>query len=163
MSLTPTWNNSGTASTVDFLINRTETTLGSGPNYWEDRQVGSVSRMATGSSKVTTTDATVTTVQTYTIPASTTWAFDGYVVARRTGGVSGTAEDGASYRVEGVIKNAAGTATSIGSTVTVIGESQAGWDVTVDVTGATARVRVTGASNNNVSWVYTGNVRQISS
>jgi hypothetical protein len=164
LGVTPTYNQaSGTAANTDFLINRTETAVGSGAQYWEDRQVGSVSRMATGSAKVLTTDATVTTVQTFTIPASTTWAFDGYVVARRTGGASGTAEDGASYRVEGVIKNAAGTATSIGSTVTVIGESQAGWDVTVDVTGATARIRVTGASGNNVSWIWTGNVRQVSS
>lgn len=163
VGITFTLNQTGAAGFVDLLIDRTETAAGTGAQYWEDRRVGGVSRMATGSSKITTTDATVTTVQTYTIPASTTWAFDGYVVARRTGGSSGTAEDGASYRVEGVIKNVAGTATSIGSTVTVIGESQAGWDVTVDVTGATARVRVTGAANNNVSWVYTGNVRQISS
>ena len=163
-AILPTYNQaSGTAANTDLLINRTETAVGSGAQYWEDRQVGSVSRMATGSAKVLTTDATVTTVQTYTIPASTTWAFDGYVVARRTGGASGTAEDGASYRVEAVIKNVAGTATSIGSVVTVIGESQAAWDVTVDVTGATARIRVTGASGNNISWVWTGNVRQVSS
>lgn len=163
-AITPTYNQaSGNASNTDLLIDRTETAIGSGAQYWEDRRVGGISRMATGSAKVLTTDATVTTVQTYTIPASTTWAFDGYVVCRRTGGSSGTAEDGASYRVEGVIKNVAGTATSIGSTVTVIGESQAAWDVTVDVTGATARIRVTGAANNNISWVWTGNVRQVSS
>jgi len=127
------------------------------------KQAGSGLQLGFSSASVSTTDETVTTVQTITIPASTTLSFDGYVVSRRTGGASGTAEDGASYRVEGVFKNAAGTATSIGSSITVIGESQAGWDVTIDATGATARIRVTGAASNSITWTWTGNIRQVSS
>lgn len=107
--------------------------------------------------KVYTTDATVTTLKSYAVPVSTTTHVTGYVVARRTGGTSGTAEDGASYRVEFVAKNDAGTAALIASaTVAVIGESQSGWATTVDASGGTIRVRVAGAANNNISWVWTG-------
>lgn len=106
--------------------------------------------------KVFTTDATVTTLTTLAIPVSTTVVVSGYVAARRTGGSAGAAEDGAGYRVEIVAKNTAGTAAAIGSSVTAIGESQAGWDVTVDASGGSIRVRVTGAANNNVSWIWSG-------
>lgn len=103
--------------------------------------------------RVATTDATVTTLHTFTVPSSTTYAVDIIVVARRTGGSAGTAEDGARYRLQAVYKNVAGTATIIGSiTASPVDESQAGWDCTLDTTGATVRVRVTGATNNNITW-----------
>lgn len=113
--------------------------------------------------RVTTTDGTVTTLHTFTLPASTTYAVEVHVVARRTGGSSGTAEDGAYYILRAVYKNAAGSATIIGSVgQTVVGESQGGWDATLDTTGATVRVRVTGASNNNITWAMTARVRSVS-
>lgn len=100
-----------------------------------------------------TTDATVTTVFTATIPVNQTVIVTGYVVARRTGGVSGATNDGAGYRVEFVAKNTSGTAALIGAgSVTALGESQAGWDVTLSASGRTILVRVTGAANNNVTW-----------
>lgn len=102
--------------------------------------------------RVTTTDATVTTLHTFTIAASNTVGLVVRVVARRTGGVAGTAEDGAFYDISCAVKNVAGTATLIGAVTVTAKEDQAGWDATVDVTGATARVRVTGATNNNVVW-----------
>lgn len=107
--------------------------------------------------KVYTTDATVTTLKTVTVPVSTTVLMWGYVVARRTGGSAGAAEDGAAYRVEFTAKNTAGTAALIAAaTVTVIGESQAAWDVTVAASGGTVLIKVTGAANNNISWVWYG-------
>lgn len=107
--------------------------------------------------RVATTDATVTTLFTATVPVNHTVIVSGYVVARRTGGSGGAANDGAGYRVEFCAKNTSGTAALIGAgTVTVLGESQAGWDVTLDASGGTIRVRVTGAANNNVSWRFTG-------
>lgn len=108
--------------------------------------------------RVTTTDATVTTLHTFTVPASTTYAVEVIVVARRTGGSSGTAEDGARYKLSGVYKNVTGTATIIGVVTALVDEDQAGWDATLDATGATVRVRVTGASNNNVVWHATARV-----
>lgn len=112
---------------------------------------------------VLTTNNTVTTIATIPIPATTTTGIYGYVTARRTGGSAGTAEDGALYKIEAVYKNVAGTSTSIGSTVTVIGESQAGWDVTLNPTGATVLVQVTGATNNNISWSSSLKTQQINS
>lgn len=114
--------------------------------------------------KVLTTTATQTTLHTFTIPASTTYSIEATVVARRTGGSSGTAEDGARYKITAAYKNVGGTATLIGA-VTVISsaEDQGAWDATFDVTGATARVRVTGAANNNISWVMTARTYAVSS
>lgn len=110
--------------------------------------------MLQASAKVYTTDATVTTLATESVSPSTTVHIAGSVVGRRTGGSAGTAEDAASYRVEILAKNAAGTATVIGSSVTVIGESQAAWDCAVSASGGNVLVRVTGAANNNVTWAW---------
>ena len=104
-------------------------------------------------SVIRTTDATVTTLCTVTVPVNQTLVCDGWVAARRTGGAAGAANDGAGYRVEFVAKNTAGTAALIGSDVTARGESQAGWDVTLSASGGTIRIRVTGAASNNVVWV----------
>lgn len=102
---------------------------------------------------VATTNATTTTALLIPIPASTTTLVEVTVVARRTGGSAGTAEDGAGYRILGLYKNVAGTPTLIGSLSTPFtAESQAGWNATLDVSGTNVRVRVTGAANNNVVW-----------
>lgn len=112
----------------------------------------------------TTTDASTATLATFTVPASTSVGVLAQVVARRTGGSAGTAEDAAHYILAGTFKNVAGTATQVGSTTVVhTAEDQAGWAAVFDVTGATFRVRVTGALNNNVSWVLSGEVVTISS
>lgn len=103
--------------------------------------------------RVATTDATVTTLQTIAIPASTKCMLEVAVVASRTGGAAGTAEDGAGYILRGVFKNVAGTATIIGAIVqTVVGESVAGYDATLTVSGANALVSVTGVASTNISW-----------
>jgi len=113
--------------------------------------------------RVATTDATVTTLHTVTIPASTTVQINAWVTARRTGGAAGTAEDGAGYMVQATVKNVAGTATLIGAVNQIcVQEDQAGWDATIDVTAATARVRVTGAANNNITWHATVRTWQLS-
>lgn len=116
--------------------------------------------------RVATTNATVTTLHTFTIPPSNTYMIIAQVVARRTGGSAGTAEDGAGYQLQGVYKNVAGVATLIGNNApgltTVYGESQTAWDATMDVTGATARVRVTGAVNNNITWHMTARMYALS-
>ncbi len=112
--------------------------------------------------RVATTDATVTTLHTFTVPASTIYAIEARVIARRTGGTAGTAEDGAYYIINGVYKNVAGVATIIGAVAqTVVGESVAGYDATFDVTGATVRCRVTGVLNTNITWHMTSSVWQV--
>lgn len=103
---------------------------------------------------VLTTTATVTTIYTLAIPLSTIVLIHGFIVARRTGGAAGAVDDGAGYEFKGVYKNVAGTTTLIGTaTITAIGESQVGWDVTLVPSGANLLIRVTGALNNNISWL----------
>lgn len=104
--------------------------------------------------RVTTTNATVTTLATIALTASKTYMIEAKVVARRTGGAGGTAEDGAGYIVVATFNTLAGVATLIGAVAQdVVQESQAGWDCTIDSDGAgNARIRVTGATNNNVTW-----------
>lgn len=103
--------------------------------------------------RVNTTDATATIIETLAMPVDTTTLVVGYVVARRTGGAAGAAQDGAGYRVEFVAKNAAGTSALIGAaTITALGESQAAWDVTATASGGSVLLKVVGAANNSVSW-----------
>ncbi len=103
--------------------------------------------------RVATTDATLTTLHTLAIPVTTTVMIKGAIVARRTGGVSGTAEDGAAYEFTAAYKNVAGTATAIGTpTITVIGEDQAGWDAQLNASSGNVLIQVQGATDNNVTW-----------
>lgn len=108
----------------------------------------------TAQSVARTTDATVTTLQSIAIPINHTVVVTGHVAARRTGGASGAANDGAGYVVEFVAKNTAGTAALIGSgTVTALGESVAGWDTTLSASTDNVLVRVTGAAGTNITWL----------
>ena len=105
--------------------------------------------------RVATTDATVTTIATEAMPVNTTTLVWGYVVARRTGGAAGSANDGAAYKVEFVAKNTSGTATVLGTAiVTVIGESVGGWNCTVSASGGNVLVRATGAADTNITWKW---------
>ncbi len=113
--------------------------------------------------RVATTDATVTTLHTVTIPASTTVQIIAMVTARRTGGASGTAEDGAGYMLQATAKNVAGTATLIGVLNQLcVQESQAAFNADIAVSGATALVRVAGAAGNNITWHATVRVYMVS-
>lgn len=101
---------------------------------------------------VNTTDATVTTIHTITLATDTTYTIRGLVRARRTGGASGSVGDSAGYSFFATVKNISGTASLVSTSDVVSKEDQAGWDVTIDATGATIRIRVTGASANNITW-----------
>ncbi len=101
---------------------------------------------------VATTDATVTTIATIAVPATTTKAVEARVVARRTGGAGGAAEDGAYYVARAVYKNVAGTATQIGAEVSSTFESQAGWNLSWTQSAGNILLQVTGAATNNINW-----------
>lgn len=112
---------------------------------------------------VSTTDATVTSLFVLTVPSGVSVTIKAKVTARRTGGSSGSAGDSAGYERIATVADISGTATLIGSVSPPhTAESQAGWDCTIDVTGATARVRVTGAASNNVNWAGKIEVEQVS-
>lgn len=111
----------------------------------------------TAQATVRTTDATTTTLVNLAVPVDVTALYEGLVVARRTGGSSGSTNDAAGYQVAFVAKNTSGTAALIGSgTVTVLGESQAGWDCTLSASAGDIRVRVTGAADNAIVWSWVG-------
>lgn len=161
------WTNNGTVqmqmlatgalgintATPSAQVHVVQSTLGSEVLRLQSTATNDDPRESVFQNRVATTNATVTTLHSYAIPASTRALIEARVVAARTGGTSGTAEDGAGYIVQGVFKNVAGTATVIGAVlVFAVGEDQAGWDATMDVSGGDVRVRVTGAANNNITW-----------
>ena len=99
--------------------------------------------------RATTTDATVTTLGAVTLNSAKTTQIEVTVIARRTGGASGTAQDGAGYRLIATFQ----AGVQIGATsVLHTAENQAGWDATLDYSASTARIRVTGAASNNIVW-----------
>ncbi len=114
---------------------------------------------------VTTTDNTQTTLKTITLAAGATYQIEAKITARRTGGSSGTADDGASYERRATYSTKSGTVTLMGSVQTIgtDAEDQAGWDVTCTISGSTVLVRVTGATNNNVTWFGDITVRRVAS
>jgi len=139
-------------------------TLGSDVLRLESVATNDDPRESTYQNRVATTNNTQTTLHTFTLAASTTYTINCTVTARRTGGSAGTAEDSAGYGIRGTYKNVAGTATLVGAIdANYTAEDQSAWDATLDVTGATTRVRVTGETNNNITWHSTCKVNQLSS
>ncbi len=106
--------------------------------------------------KVLTTNATVTNIvatpnSSISNDVALLWLV--LVLAHRTGGVSGAAGDSAAYIRAACFKDIAGTLSQVGTTADLLtAESQAAWDCTVDASGNSPRVRVTGAASNDVTW-----------
>lgn len=115
--------------------------------------------------RVATTGNTATTIHTFAIPASTTVAIHYVIVARRTGGVSGAAEDSWFQEGVAVYKNVAGTATAVtGSPDTISVANDAGWGgISFNVSGANVQLQVTGATTTNITWHMTARVYSVGS
>ena len=97
-----------------------------------------------------TSDATQTNCGTYTIPTDTTAGIKCQIV-----GFKSDEAQGAYYERSIGARNASGTVSQIGATAAVVTvEDNAAWDVTMDVSGTTARVRVTGEVDGatTISW-----------
>ena len=111
---------------------------------WYFFQIGSTS----------TTNATVTTCDTITLPLNGAFIIESHIAGNRTGGSAGTAGDSAGYIRRGVYKRIYGAAPVLVGAVQdgLTSEDQAGWDCTFDISGNDVRVRVTGAANNNITW-----------
>lgn len=100
--------------------------------------------------RVQTTDATVTTAFTSpTIANSTVVHVSAVIVAANNLGTQG-----ATYKRDATFRcTSGGSLVLVGSVTSVhTGEDTAGWDATLDSTGATFRVRVTGAAATNIGW-----------
>lgn len=75
------------------------------------------------------------------------------LVARQTGGASGTPGDGASYKFYGTFKNVSGTVTQIGTTTfTYTAEDVAAYNPFLDISGTTVRVRCQNPSGYHTVW-----------
>ena len=157
-----TWNKTTNIATITGSIVVNQSTLGSGVTTLTSTATNDDPTEILYQNRVATTDATVTTLHTFTVPTTTTYSIEAQVVARRTGGASGTAEDGARYKLSAVYKNVAGTATIIGSITSTEDEDQFGWNATFTLSGATVLCRVTGATGNNITWHMTARVYQLS-
>ncbi len=115
--------------------------------------------------RLATTNNTITTLHTFAIPTNTTVFLNCTVIARRTGGSAGVAGDSAAYQIKGCFKNISGTVTQVGTTsVDFTGEDQAAWDCVFSISSANVLLRVTGATNNNITWhLAEGKFTQVSS
>lgn len=97
--------------------------------------------------------------QRMTIPNNSVWSFE-ILVAGRTN--SGNA--GGGYRITGVIENAGGTVTFIGTpVVTVLGEDVAAWNVvvTADNTLDALTISASGTTGTTIRWVATVRTAQV--
>lgn len=100
-----------------------------------------------------TTDATVTTAWSMaTKPLAV------YKVSAKVLGVNTSTDftQVGDYWLEAAFRtNAAGTLTQVGSTRSIhtANEDNAAWDATIDSSGTDIRVRVTGASSTNITWL----------
>jgi len=103
------------------------------------------------SATVQTTDATVTTCGSYTLPDETVALIEARVVGRLS---TGTA---AGYiRVGTFQQETAGTTVQVGllNVTNLYGaEDTATWDATLDISGAAVRVRVTGVAATTIDWL----------
>lgn len=152
-------NQTGSASGNYFAlrINVTETALLGTASYLTQMNVGGVQlffvdrlgQFGQAIGTVTTSDATVTTLASTTIPTDVVIQIEWRVVARRSTGVTG-----ASYIIVGTFRNAAGTVTQVtGSPTTPIThEDDAAYAITMDVNGTAARLRITGVAATTVNW-----------
>lgn len=105
--------------------------------------------------QVATTNATVTTLTSITVPTDSVIYLKVKILARRTGGSSGTNGDAAVYERIARFKNVGGTVTIHNLQTEFTSEDQLGWNSTLDVSGTSARIQVTGAANNNINWTTT--------
>jgi hypothetical protein len=74
----------------------------------------------------------------------------------------GSGVDSAVYIRTARYKNVGGTVTINNLQTDFTSEDQLGWNGTLDVSGTSARMRVTGAANNNITWTVTYEVITLS-
>ncbi len=111
--------------------------------------------------QTSTTDGTATTLTSITIPSDSAVLIEAKIIGRRTGGTAGNAGDCAVYVRHAKFKNIGGVVTKQNEQATYTAEDNNAWKATYDVSGTSARIRVTGSANNNVDWVVTYSVKTL--
>jgi len=107
----------------------------------------------------TTSTSATSAIQTLATTADTVMLVETRVVARRTAGSAGATNDSSTYIRTVRVKNNGGTVTihSVDSMYT--SEDQTGWNVTFSPAGSNLEVRVTGATNNTITWHATTKIQ----
>ena len=105
------------------------------------------SRLRTRLRELATTDATTTSIFEATLPEGNT-SVDVYIVADQSGSANG-----AVYKLKRRFLNAAGVVTAKSLVSVEVEEDDAAWDATIDNSGTTVRVRVTGKAATNIRWI----------
>ena len=103
-------------------------------------------------STVHTDDATVTTLES--IPTTTD---KGHAIDLLVTAVQGTARRRSLWRITGSVTNAAGVCT-VRNVVITSDDPGSAWAATVDVSGTSIRVRVTGAAATSLDWIAAGSL-----
>lgn len=117
-----------------------------GTPTFEFRGVGDAGVEKWTRTTVQTTDATVTTVASFTLTDATIYN----VVADVRGLVTGG--NGAGYLRAATVKRIGAGAVLVAVSTPHTAEDNAAWDCTIDVNGNDARVRVTGAAATTINW-----------
>jgi hypothetical protein len=102
---------------------------------------------------VKTTDATPTTIDSFTLASNTAVAITALVTAIKSDG-----SQAGSWSVTACFRNNAGVVAQVGTTTSIsIGVDDAAWTATADNATTTIRVRVTGKAATTIRWtvVYT--------
>lgn len=99
----------------------------------------------------TTTDGTPKNIGGVPLAPGRTYELEARVVARRTGGTAGTAEDGGSYWRRATFQGTGPTQIGVQQSLGEI-ENQAGWTAVFAIVGSTVQLQVTGATDNIVAW-----------
>ncbi len=105
-------------------------------------------------STVTTSDATLTTLQTIAIPTDTVVTIKTNIKARKTAGAgTGTLGQGCGYERIATYQNIAGVVTIAGVVQSsYTGEAITAFDVALNISGTNVLIQVTGAAADNVTW-----------
>lgn len=113
-------------------------------------QVGS--NYSVVSATVSTTNNSLTTLYSKLTFGGVIYGVEANIVARRTGGSSGSANDSSVYVLRGRYKNNGGTLTVSNVTTEYTSEDQLAWNATLTLSGTNIIVQVQGATNNNINW-----------
>lgn len=123
---------------------------------------GRISWTEQGSTRIAPSGTTQTTNATQTTAATIGTASDtSYMVRVMVTGCKSDGTDAASFLLTRGFVNDSGTLTALGAAVGVDPYKSAGattWDATMDISGTSIRVRVTGAASTTINWRVRGEI-----
>jgi hypothetical protein len=97
---------------------------------------------------VQTTDATVTTLDSFTLASNTAVTWTAMVSA-----IKSDKSQAAGFSISAVFRNNAGTISQVGTTTsTQLAADDASWAATMDFSGTTVRLRITGKAATTIQW-----------